>query len=51
MLSLSCKYAIRAVVYIHSRAGEHVRMGIKEIASEIESNEHSTAKNLQDLYG
>jgi Rrf2 family protein len=49
MLSLSCKYAIRAVVYIHSRAGEHIRMGIKEIASEIEANEHSTAKILQLL--
>lgn len=49
MLSLSCKYAIRAVVYIHSRAAAKVRMGIKEIASEIEANEHSTAKILQIL--
>lgn len=47
MLSLSCKYALRAVVYIMSKAGQ--RSGIKEIAASIEANEHTTAKILQVL--
>jgi len=47
MLSLSCKYALRAVVYLMSRAG--TRLGIKEIAIAIEANAHTTAKILQVL--
>jgi Rrf2 family iron-sulfur cluster assembly transcriptional regulator len=47
MLSLSCKYALRAVVYIMSKGGQ--RLGIKEIAAAIEANEHTTAKILQVL--
>lgn len=49
MLSTSCKYALRAVVYLMSRTGENVRMGIKAVAEEIEANEHTTAKILQLL--
>ena len=49
MLSTSCKYALRAAVYIMSRCSEGVRLGIKEIAEEIEANEHTTAKILQLL--
>jgi Rrf2 family transcriptional regulator, iron-sulfur cluster assembly transcription factor len=49
MLSTSCKYAIRAAVYIMSQSRKHFRPGIKEIAEEIESNEHTTAKILQVL--
>ena len=49
MLSRSCKYALRAVVYIMSKAGTGHRLGIKEIASDIEANEHTTAKILQVL--
>jgi Rrf2 family protein len=49
MLSRSCKYALRAVVYIMSKAGTGHRLGIKEIAADIEANEHTTAKILQVL--
>jgi len=49
MLSLSCKYALRAVVYIMSRAEGLQRAGIKEIATAIGANEHTTAKILQLL--
>ena len=49
MLSLSCKYALRAVVYIMSKAVALQRSGIKEIATEIGANEHTTAKILQLL--
>jgi len=49
MLSLSCKYALRAVVYIMSKAKTLHRCGIKEIATAIGANEHTTAKILQVL--
>ena len=49
MLSTSCKYAIRAAVYVMSQSKKNFRPGIKEIAEEIESNEHTTAKILQVL--
>lgn len=49
MISKSCKYAIRATVYIASRSGEEVKLGVKEIAKEIEAPEAFTAKILQAL--
>lgn len=49
MLSTSCKYALRAAVYIMSKAGQSERLSIKEIAEEIEANEHTTAKILQTM--
>ena len=49
MLSLSCKYALRAAVYLMSRSSQGGRTGIREIAEEIEANEHTAAKILQLL--
>ena len=49
MLSTSCKYALRAAVFLMSRAGNDTKAGIKEIAEEIEANEHTTGKILQLL--
>ncbi len=49
MLSTSCKYALRAAVYIMAHANGIVKAGIKEIAEEIEANEHTTGKILQLL--
>ena len=49
MLSKSCKYAIRAVVYVASKAGNNLKMGIKEIAKEIDAPEAFTGKILQIL--
>jgi Rrf2 family protein len=49
MLSKSCKYAIRAVVYVASKAGNNAKLGIKEIAKEIDAPEAFTAKILQSL--
>jgi Rrf2 family transcriptional regulator, iron-sulfur cluster assembly transcription factor len=49
MLSTSCKYALRAAVYLMANTDDLVRAGIKEIAKEIEANEHTTAKILQLL--
>lgn len=49
MLSVSCKYAIRSAVYIMTVSKNGGRAGIKEVAREIESNEHTTGKILQEL--
>lgn len=49
MISKSCKYAIRASVFIASRANEGIKLGVKEIAAEIEAPAAFTGKILQTL--
>lgn len=49
MLSKSCKIAIRAVVYVASKAGDEKRHSVKEIAAEVDAPEAFTAKILQAL--
>lgn len=49
MLSKSCKYAIRAAVYIAAQAVKDIKPGVKEIAEEIEAPQAFTAKILQNL--
>lgn len=49
MISKSCKYAIRATVFIASKAKDNVKLGVKEIAKEIEAPAPFTAKVLQTL--
>ena len=49
MISKSCKYAIRAAVFIASQAGDNKKLGVKEIADEIEAPPAFTAKILQTL--
>lgn len=49
MISKSCKYAIRAAVFIASKANEDVKLGVKEIAQEIQAPTAFTAKILQKL--
>ena len=49
MLSKSCKYAIRATVFIASKAKENIKVGVKEIAEEIEAPVAFTGKILQTL--
>ncbi|GAA4334610.1 RrF2 family transcriptional regulator [Flaviaesturariibacter amylovorans] len=49
MLSISCKYALRAAVFLAARSRNGKRTGILEIAKGIEANEHTTAKILQLL--
>jgi Rrf2 family protein len=49
MLSTSCKYALRAAVYLMANTNGITKAGIKEIAEEIEANEHTTGKILQLL--
>src|SRR5690348_13723969 len=49
MLSTSCKYALRAAVYLMARTSELSKAGVHEIAKEIEANEHTTGKILQLL--
>lgn len=49
MLSKTAEYAIRALVYIQLQNWEEKRPGFKEIATNIKSPEHFTAKILQIL--
>jgi Rrf2 family protein len=49
MLSLTCKTAIKAVIYLSSRTDPEDRPGIREIAAAINANEHTVGKLLQTL--
>jgi len=49
IFSKTCEYAIRAVFYIAHRSSFGNKVGIKEIASAIDSPELYLAKILQDL--
>jgi Rrf2 family protein len=48
-LSNTCKAAIKSVIYLASRHHENVKSTIKEIAQEINENEHTVGKLLQSL--
>ena len=49
MFSKTCEYAIRALIYIAQKSKDGSRVGIKDIASGIDSPEFFIAKILQDL--
>jgi|SRR5665647_738487 len=49
MLSLTCKTAIKAVIYLASRFESGKKSGIKEIAEFINASEHTVGKMLQTL--
>lgn len=49
IFSKTCEYAMRAVFFIAHRTANGGRVGIKEIASGIDSPEYFLAKILQDL--
>lgn len=49
MLSLTCKTAIKAVIYLASKFEFGEKAGIKEIAEFIDASEHTVGKMLQTL--
>ncbi len=49
MFSKTCKYAIRAVLYIASHSENERKVGIKEIAENLEVPSHFLSKILQTL--
>lgn len=49
MLSLTCKTAIKAVIYLAARFESGEKSGIKEIAAFINASEHTVGKMLQTL--
>lgn len=49
MLSLTCKTAIKAVIYLASKFESGEKAGIKEIAEFINASEHTVGKILQTL--
>lgn len=49
MISKSCKYAIRAALFVASELKKGSKLSVKEIAFEIDAPEAFTAKILQNL--
>jgi len=49
MLSLTCKTAIKAVIYLASKFESGDKAGIKKIAKSIDASEHTVGKLLQTL--
>ncbi len=49
MLSLTCKTAIKAVIYLAGKSADGDKVGIKEIAEHIQASEHTIGKTLQLL--
>lgn len=49
MISKSCKYAIRAVIFVASKMEDDVKLSVKEISKGIDAPEPFTAKILQLL--
>lgn len=49
MFSKACEYALRAVLYIYIKGTDGARLGIPEIAKEIDAPIAYTAKILQTL--
>ncbi|MBS1666334.1 MAG: Rrf2 family transcriptional regulator [Bacteroidetes bacterium] len=49
MLSLTCKAAIKAVIYLGAKSADDKKYSIKEIAAYINENEHTVGKLLQKL--
>jgi len=49
MLSLTCKTAIKAVIYLSSKSVNGEKVGLKEIAEHINASEHTVSKTLQTL--
>ena len=49
MFSKSCKYAIRAVLYLALNSDENKKIGVEEIAKQIDVPRHFLAKTLQLL--
>ncbi len=49
MLSLTCKTAIKAVIYLASKYSSGERAGVREIAEYIDASEHTVGKLLQTL--
>lgn len=49
MFSKACEYAIRASIFIATQSSKGIRIGIKDVAKEIDSPEPFTAKIMQVL--
>jgi Rrf2 family transcriptional regulator, iron-sulfur cluster assembly transcription factor len=49
MFSKTCEYGIRAAIYILAQSHQGKKLGVKEIAAEIDAPEFFTAKILQSL--
>lgn len=49
MFSLTCKTAIKAVIYLSCKSASGEKTGLKEVAEQINASEHTVGKILQSL--
>lgn len=49
MFSKTCEYAIKALIFIAQKTNNERKVGIRDVAEEIDSPEHFIAKILQTL--
>ena len=49
MFSLTCKSAIKAVIYLSGKSKEGQKISLKEVAEQINASEHTVGKTLQNL--
>ena len=49
MMSVTCKTAIKALIYLATRQGSEVKSSLREIAGYIHASEHTVGKLLQAL--
>lgn len=49
MLSLTCKTAIKAIIYLSGKSLNGEKVNIKEISGQINASEHTVGKILQQL--
>ncbi len=49
MLSVACKYSIRAILYLSIHAGEDHKLGVKKIAEDLEIPQAFLAQLLRQL--
>jgi len=49
MISKACQYALRAVVFLASKADDKIKLNVKQISKEIDAPEAFTAKIMQLL--
>lgn|SRR5690606_6606884 len=49
MLSLTCKTAIKAVIYVSGKSENDEKVSIKDVADQINASEHTVGKILQLL--
>ena len=51
MMSVTCKTAIKALIYLATRQGTPEKASLRKIADDIQASEHTVGKLLQTQVG